>query len=113
VVGTEGALEWRHEQPDVLRYTPINGPTQLWEAGKDYMTPESNRLARVSAGHHEGFFEAFGNIYRGFCQTLLAKKEGRAPESYTFPTIEDGLEGMKFVAACVASHRAGNVWVEL
>jgi len=113
VVGTEGALEWRHEQPDVLRYTPIKGPTQLWEAGKDYMTPESNRLARVSAGHHEGFFEAFGNIYRGFCQTLLAKKEGRAPESYTFPTIEDGLEGMKFVAACVASHRAGNVWVEL
>lgn len=113
VVGTEGALEWRHEQPDVLRYTPINGPTQLWEAGKDYMTPESNRLTRVSAGHHEGFFEAFGNIYRGFCQTLLAKKEGRASESYTFPTIEDGLEGMKFVAACVASHRAGNAWVEL
>ena len=113
VIGTDGSLEWHHEQPSILRYTPRNGPIQLWEAGKRYMTPESNRLARVSAGHHEGFFEAFGNIYRSFCQVLLAKKEGRAAENYTFPTIEDGLEGMKFVAACVASHQAGKVWVEL
>jgi len=113
VIGSEGALEWRHEQPDTLRYTRKNGATELWMAGKEYMMPESNRLARVSAGHHEGFFEAFGNIYRAFCQHLLAKQEGRVPETYTYPTIEDGLEGMKFVAACVASHKAGNVWVEL
>lgn len=113
VVGTEGAIEWRHEQPDTLRYTRRNGPTELLAAGKEYMLPESNRLARVSAGHHEGFFEAFGNIYRSYCQVLLAKKQGRQPESYTFPTIDDGLEGMKFIAACVASHKAGNVWVDV
>lgn len=113
VMGTEGALEWHHEQPDTLRYTKRNGATTLLRAGRDYMLPESNRLTRVSAGHHEGFYEAFGNIYRGFCQTLLAKKEGRGAEGYTFPTIEDGLEGMKFIAACVQSHRAGNVWVTL
>lgn len=113
VMGTEGALEWHHDQPDTLRYTKRNGPTQLLLAGREYMLPESNRLARVSAGHHEGFFEAFGNLYRAFAQLLLAKKEGRQPESYTVPTIEDGVEGMKFIAACVASHRNGNVWVEV
>jgi len=113
VIGTEGALEWRHEQPDTLRYTRRGGATELLVAGKDYMLPESNRLTRVSAGHHEGFFEAFGNIYRGFCHHLLAKKEGREAESYTFPTIADGLDGMKFIAACVESHRAGNIWVTL
>lgn len=113
VIGTEGALEWHHEQPDTLRYTRKNGATELLRAGRPYMLPESNRLARVSAGHHEGFYEAFGNIYRGFCQVLLARQAGREPEGYTFPTISDGLEGMKFIAACVASHKAGNVWVEL
>lgn len=113
VIGTDGALEWRHEQPDTLRYTRRGGATELLVAGKDYMLPESNRLTRVSAGHHEGFYEAFGNIYRGFCLQLLAKKAGAAPESYTFPTIADGLEGMKFIEACVASHKAGNVWVPL
>lgn len=113
VMGTEGALEWHHEQPDTLRYTRRNGATALLRAGRAYMLPESNRLTRVSAGHHEGFYEAFGNIYRGFCQTLLAKQEGRGADGYTFPTIEDGLEGMKFVAACVRSHQAGNVWITL
>jgi hypothetical protein len=77
------------------------------------MLPESNRLARVSAGHHEGFFEAFGNIYRAYSHALLAKIEGREPENYTFPTIEDGVAGMKFIAACVTSHKNGNVWVEV
>jgi len=113
VMGTEGALEWHHTQPDILRYTRRNGPTQLLSAGREYMLPESNRLARVSAGHHEGFYEAFGNIYRSFCEVLLARKEGREPESYTFPTIADGLAGMKFIAACVESHKKGNIWVEL
>lgn len=113
VIGTEGALEWHHEQPDTLRYTPKNGATRLLMAGKDYMLPESNRLARVSAGHHEGFYEAFGNIYRSFCHALLCKQECRDAEGYTFPTIEDGLEGMKFIAACVASHKANNTWVSL
>ena len=113
VMGTEGSLEWDHEQPDILRYTKRGGATQLLAAGKNYMVPESNRLARVSAGHHEGFFEAFGNIYRAYCQVLLAKKEHREPENDTFPTIEDGLEGMKFIAACVKSHKNGNVWVEV
>lgn len=113
VVGTKGSLEWKHETPDILRYTKLGGTTELLEAGRNYMTRESNRLARVSAGHHEGFFEAFGNIYRSFCQVLLAKKENRDADGYTCPTIDDGLEGMKFIHACVESHKKGNVWVAL
>ena len=113
VIGTKGALEWDHTQPDILRHTPRGGATCLLEAGKGYMTPQSDRLNRVSAGHHEGFYEAFGNIYRSFAQVLLARKEGREPEDWTFPDIRDGVDGMRFVHACVESQRRGNVWVEL
>ena len=38
---------------------------------------------------------------------------GRLPEPEAFPTVEDGAGGMRFIAACVKSHRDGNVWVEL
>ena len=113
VIGTEGSLEWDHTRPDILRYTPRGGATRLLEAGKDYMMPQSSRLNRVSAGHHEGFYEAFGNIYRSYAQVLLARKEGRAPEDYTYPDIRDGVDGMRFVHACVESHRQGNVWVDM
>ena len=113
VIGSEGALEWDHEQPDLLRYTPRGEATQILEAGKGYMKSESKRLTRVSAAHHEGFYEAFGNIYRSYAQVLLAKKEGRTPDSYTFPDIHDGVEGMKFVHACVTSQKSGNIWVAL
>lgn len=113
VIGTEGSLEWDHTRPDILRYTPRGGATRLLEAGKDYMMPQSSRLNRVSAGHHEGFYEAFGNIYRSYAQVLLARKEGRAPEDYTYPDIRDGVDGMRFVHACVESHRQGNVWVDV
>lgn len=113
VIGTKGSLEWDHTQPDLLRYTPLGRPTQILEAGRDYMAVQSGRLNRVSAGHHEGFYEAFGNIYRSFAQVLIAKKEGRDPGDWTFPDIRDGLDGVRFVHACVESHRKGNVWVEL
>ena len=77
------------------------------------MSPQSNRLNRVSSGHHEGFYEAFGNIYRSYAQVLLARKEGREPADYTYPDIHDGVDGMRFVHACVESQRRGNVWVDL
>lgn len=113
VVGTRGALEWNHETPDILKYTELNGPTQLFSAGRDYMSSASNSMVRVSAGHHEGYFEAFGNIYRPFCRNLLALKEGKPYDGLSYPSIAEGLNGMKFVHACVESDRLGNVWVDL
>ncbi|MDY4444422.1 MAG: Gfo/Idh/MocA family oxidoreductase [Butyricicoccus sp.] len=113
VIGTEGALEWNHETPSILRYTKRNGTTQLLEAGREYTYQESSRLCYASVGHHDGFNEAFGTIYRSYCEVLLAKKENREPENYTFPTIDDGVDGMRFVEACVESHKKGNVWVDV
>ena len=30
-----------------------------------------------------------------------------------YPTVSDGLQGIKFVEACVKSSNNGNVWVEV
>ncbi len=113
IFGTEGSLEWSHETPGILKYTKINEPTMFLSANREYMCDESRRLSRLPAGHPEGYYEAFGNIYHSFCEHLLARLEGRKPESYTYPTVEDGVHGMKFVKACVQSNTKGNIWVDV
>ena len=113
IFGTEGSLEWCHENPGILKYTKINEPTRYLSANREYMYPESRRLSRIPAGHPEGYYEAFGNIYHSFCEHLIARLEGREPESYTYPTIEDGVFGMRFVKACVESNANGNVWTDV
>lgn len=113
VVGTKGSLEWSHNRPDVLRFTQKGGPTMELQAGKPYMKEESSRLSRVASGHHEGFLEAFASIYQSYCEVLRARREGRSAPGYAFPTIEDGIDGMRFVRACVESHQKGNVWIEI
>lgn len=113
VMGSEGALQWDYSMPEVLKYSKKGQPIQYLEAGRPYMCKESLRITRVDAQHHEGYYEAFGNIYRSYAEVLMAKMDGREAESYTFPTIDDGVMGMRFVEACVESQKNSNIWIEL
>ena len=113
VIGTEGSLEWTATDCDHLIYTPRSQPSQRLSAGADYLLDASTRLSRVGAGHNEGFIEAFSNIYRSFCNVLSDLKAGRKNTTDTFPTVEDGVLGVRFVDACVRSHKAGGVWMDV
>ena len=42
--------------------------------------------SRIAAGHPEGFFEAFANIYSEFADQIHNKNK-----KYSFPTIDDGV----------------------
>jgi hypothetical protein len=55
----------------------------------------------------------FANLYREFCRNLLDKKAGVATGEYYFPDMQAGLDGMKFIAACVRSNQENNSWVEV
>lgn len=96
-----------------LKFTRLNEPTQILTANRECNCIEANRLCRLPSGHPEGYFEAFGNLYRSFCEHLTAKKAGTLPASYTYPTIEDGIVGLKFIRACVESNQNDSVWTTL
>jgi len=51
----------------------------------------------------------FINIYSGFIKTMISKKSGNQ-QSYYFPTLTDGVKGVKFVEACVNSQNNNNSW---
>lgn len=113
VYGDKGAIEWRHTQPMEIEYTPLAKPTRTIVANREYNDAACTEQCRLPAGHPEGFYEAFGNIYHSFCTHLLARKTGGDPGTFRHPTIEDGIAGLRFVDACVKSDKQGNAWVSL
>ncbi len=113
VFGAKGSVEWNHLRPWELRVTRINQPPQVYTTNRDYLYPAAKELCRLPSGHMEGFYEAFGNLYRGFCMNLIAKKTGGDPGSFRYPTVEDGVRGIEFVDACLKSNANNNIWVPI
>ena len=85
---------------------------QIRTHGGPESTHESYRTIRYHAGHPEGFPEAFANIYADAAEVIAARIAGcdANPDAISFPTAEDGVEGMKFVEACIASAEHDGRW---
>jgi len=113
VYGTRGSLEWEQEFPNILRFTRAGEPTQTLNRGHGYLYPGA--ASRLPSGHSEGYFEAFSNIYSRFAGALLKHKTGGAltDEDLDFPNVDDGIEGVKFIHACVESSKRDSKWVTL
>ena len=56
---------------------------------------------------------AFANIYRNYVSALIARKNGEDAAGYDFPTVEDGVSGVRFIQAVVDSAASNAAWVEL
>jgi predicted dehydrogenase len=114
VYGSKGGLEWVQADPNYLWYTPYGQPKQLITRGGAGAGEAAARITRVPSGHPEGYLEGFANIYREAAAAIRAARKGKKPpKGVVFPTIEDGVEGMKFIAACIASSRANSAWTKL
>ncbi len=113
IFGDKGAIEWTHSTPGVLKVTRCNEPVQYYTAGREFLYEPAKDLCRLPSGHVEGFYEAFANIYLGFCKHLIAKKTCTNPGMYRYPTIDAGVNGVRFVEACIKSNANNNIWVAL
>ena len=118
VYGEKKSLFWRQDNPDALTISSPFAPAETWTRGSAYVaaaSPAAARATRLPAGHPEGFVEAFANTYRNFCDTIRAKRARRKPTGLEsdFPGVREGVRGMRFVEAMVASAGRGNVWVSV
>jgi predicted dehydrogenase len=113
VFGERGGLRWAQEQPNQLHWTPVGGGTSIIERGVAGLSPEADRATRVTVGHAEGFFGAFGNIYADLAEQLRANTQRRQPDplALSCPTAEDGSRSIAAVQAAVASAKARGAWV--
>jgi predicted dehydrogenase len=113
IFGTKGSLEWKQENPDHLKVAFLGQPVRIFSKGAGYLYPAAKKLTRVPAGHPEGYYEAFANIYQAFVSALQKKKAGKKlrEEDLDFPDGEAGINGVKFINRCVDSSRQGAIWV--
>jgi len=113
IYGTKGSLEWYHGSAGLLKHSKLGEPVQIYSMNRDYNYDGSLEMSHLPAGHPEGYYEAFGNIYRAFCQDVIARRNGDMETRFRYPNVHDGVQGVRFVNACVKSNQLGNVWVEL
>ncbi len=115
IYGTKGAIEWEQETPNVIKICMANGPVQIFSRGNGYLYPEAAELSRIPSGHPEGYYIGFANVYNAFLSALIKKQAGESltAKDLDFPDVLDGVQGIKFIHACVDSSKNGAVWVDI
>ena len=112
VYGTKGAVEWLQDDPNILKFTKLNSSTQIITRASDAVSDLSIQSSRVAAGHPEGFFEAFANIYTEFADSIQENLKKNKKES-VHPTVNDGVMGIKFIFAAKKSSNLNSKWIKI
>ena len=112
VFGNKGGIEWFQDDANNLKFIELNSPTKIITRASNLVSNFSMESSRVAAGHPEGFFEAFANIYTEFADSINAYKKNKKHKN-TFPTIDDGLKGIKFIFAAKNSSNNNSKWTKI
>ncbi|MEM8787938.1 MAG: Gfo/Idh/MocA family oxidoreductase [Pseudomonadota bacterium] len=114
VYGTKGGIAWAQEDPNYLWHTPLGEPKRLLTRGGAGSGDSAGRVTRIPPGHPEGYLEGFATIYAEAARAIRAHGAGKpVPPEVLFPSIEDGMQGMAFIDACVRSGRRDGAWIKL
>lgn len=115
VYGEKGGIQWHQHDPNTMFVKWLDKPMEVYRTGTGYMGNMAQAHTRTPSGHPEGYLEAFGNIYRNFAKVVQAKLDGKepAPEYLDFPTVHDGVRGMRFIDAVIESGEKNAEWIKL
>jgi predicted dehydrogenase len=114
VYGTKAGIAFDQEQPNDLWFTPLGGAAQRLTRGR-VKSAVAAHATRVPPGHPEGYLEAFAQLYKDAALQIEALDAGRPlpPESRLLTTVDDGVAGLRFIDAVLASSAAGAQWREI
>ena len=106
VYGSKASLKWGQENPNYLYMLSDTEPTKVFKPAHGYNDKLAESSHTMPSGHPEGIYEALANIYKGAAKSI--RKQKFTPGE--FPTVHDGVRGMKFIHAVVESNKEGNIW---
>lgn len=113
VYGTKGGIEWVQADPNYLWFTPLGGTRQLITRNGAGAGPASTRVSRIPSGHPEGYLEGFATIYTEAAKAIFARRAGKkVDKDVLYPTVQDGVKGVAFIEACIASSKRNGAWVK-
>ena len=109
IYGQKGGLKWEQENPNYLYKLNDPEPLQVYKPGHEYNSKLSLDGTKLPPGHPEGIFDSMANIYLGVARAI----RGEEYNDGEFPTMMDGVRGLNFIENTVASHKQGNIWVDM
>ena len=114
IYGEKGGIEWRQEDPNYLYYTKFGQPTQKITRGSANTSKEAKKVTRIPPGHPEGYLEGFANIYNDVYKKIYAEINNKKYDDSNdcYPTIDDGIEGMKFIETVLESSNNNSKWIK-
>ena len=114
IYGESGGIEWRQEDPNYLYYTKFGQPTQKITRGSGSASKAAKNVTRIPPGHPEGYLEGFANIYNDIYKKIYAQinKQKYDDSNDCYPTIYDGVEGMKFIETVLESSKKNSKWIK-
>ena len=114
IYGEKGGIKWRQMEPNTLTIHWLDKPIEIRRTGTAYMSSIAKYSTRVPAGHPEGYIEAFANIYRNVATCIQHRLTGTKPpaEAMDYPTVYDGLRGMKFIDTLIESNESDHKWTK-
>ena len=112
IYGEKGGIKWQQMEPNTLIINWLDKPIEIRRAGNSYMSPIAKYNTRLPFGHPEGLIGAFANIYRNVATCIQHRLEETKPppEALDFPTVYDGLRGMKFIDTLIDSNESNYKW---
>jgi predicted dehydrogenase len=115
VYGEKGGMEWHQREPNTLLVKWLDQPMQVYRTANGYLGAAALAAGRTPPSHPEGYLEAFANVYKNFAGAIRARLENRSPTAIEndYPKITDGVRGMAFIEAVVASSKANAAWTKL
>jgi predicted dehydrogenase len=111
--GPTAGFEWHQETPNSLIVKDPSGCHKVLSKGTGCLCAEAQSAARLPCGHPDGFIEAFANIYRAAYRGIRAEIAGKKIPVCDHPTVHDGVIGMAFIEAVVASAKSAKKWTRM
>ncbi len=113
IYGEKGGLEWAQEDPNYLLYSPLGETPRRITRGGHGANSIAAAVTRIPPGHPEGYLEGFANLYRDVAEVISARLEGRDPDPLCtgFPTVDDGVDGVRFITRAIESSHRTSTWV--
>ncbi len=116
VYGEKGGIEWRQHDPNTLLLKMLDQPVQILRAGSNYsnLSEITRWNLRLPGGHPEGYIEAFANIYKNMAYAIKQRKKNLPvdPAYLDFPTVHDGVRGMRFIEKVIESAGSPDKWIK-
>ena len=115
VYGEKGGIDWSQENPNYLQFSRYGKPKMTLTRNGADATAAAKHASRIPSGHPEGYLEAFAQLYADIAEQISARQNNRAPskDSLLVPTVDDGVAGVQFIAAVLASSKQNAAWTNL